>query len=326
VNLIYFYAYSYAYGARYPTRYRHSHLEDFGRLNLMGRVVAEAHRRGIRVVAWVYVLRHRGSWEAHPEWRSLTASGKAYQSGADQYFLSPHHPEAVRWWVGFLDDLLRAVPDIDGVDLAEPVVNWWGAEADYSDAARRALARRAPGARAGDDAWRRLRAEALSDVLRHSAALVKRYGRQVHITTVLTPRADGTFLSQAEQAAQTGFDLEAVLDGTPRPDVLNIELIFQQWAASHRASTIFTPEWTARAARAARAHVRGRAGVIVHVELSQFGGVAPLIPEFARVLRALQADGHEAVDIYAAHLLDAVGAWEVVGTAFSGRMVSRGLP
>jgi len=60
------------------------------------------------------------------------------------------------------------------------------------------------------------------------------------------------------------------------------------------------------------------------VELSKFDGAAPTLPEFARVLRALQTDRHDAVDIYAAHLIDAVGAWEMVRTAFSGPRAALG--
>jgi hypothetical protein len=311
VNLIYFYAYSYAYGARYRTGYRYNAQEDFGRLNLMPRVVAEAHRRGIQVVAWVYPLRHKGAWQAEPQWRSLTATGQPYRSGVDEYFLSPHSPEALAWWLGFLEDLLRAVPGITGVDFAEPVVNWWGAEADYSEVARAAFAQAFPHARPGGPEWRRHRADAMTRVLEESMRLVRRYEKQVHVTTVFTARANGALITPDEQCAETGFDLSAVLEGPVRPDYVNVELIFQQWADAHRAPAVFTPEWTAGAARSAAALLRGRAGFIAHIELSEFGTIRPTLQEFARALRSLRAAGFADVDIYDTSQMDALGAWEV---------------
>lgn len=317
VNTVYFYAYSHAYGSRYRTRYRYNSLEDFGRLDLMSRVVAEAARRGLQVVAWVFPLRHKGAWEAEPQWRSMTASGQPYRVGVDANFLSPHHPEVLRWWLGFLEDLLRAVPGISGVDFAEPVVNWWGVEADYSEAARTSFARAYPGTRPGGPEWRQHRADALTRVLLESARLVRRFGKQVHLTSVFTARANGTLLSPEEQRAETGFDLDAVLDGPGRPDYVNVEIIYQQWADAHRAPAVFTPEWTARAARMATEQLRGRSRFIAHVELTEFGTLRPTVPEFVRVLRSLQADGYADVDVYATHLIDHLGIWDTLGFARS---------
>ncbi len=316
VNLIYYYAYSFAYGARYRTRYEFNREEDFGRLDLLRRLTEAAHRRDLKVIAWVYVLRHKGAWDANPSWRSLTADGQPYAEGFDQYFLSPHQPDAVQWWLGFVDDLLRANPGIDGVDLVEPVVNWWGNAADLSIAARGAFARAYPGAAVGGTAWQEFRANALSAVLEASAGIVKRYGKELHVTMTVPARADGSLMALSVLRQNTGFDLERLLQRA-RPDYVDVELIYQQWVAEHHAPQVFTPEWTARAAAGARALLRGRAQLIVHVELSEFGGVVPSVGEFSRVLRALQREGFGAMDLYATHLLDATGAWEVVRQAFT---------
>ncbi|MDR5683623.1 MAG: hypothetical protein QN163_06330 [Armatimonadota bacterium] len=324
VNLVYFYAYSFAYGARYPTRYLYNAQEDFGRLNLLQRIVSEAHRRGIRVIAWVYVLRHKGAWEARPSWRSLTADGTPYREGFDQYFLSPHHPEAVTWWLGFLEDLLRAVPDLDGVDLAEPVVNWWGDTADHSLAATYAFHRVHPRVRVGGQEWLLFRADALRVVLERSTELARRYGKEVHVTTVMTPEPNGTLISSDAQRDATGFDLDGLLSGRFRPDVVNVELIFQQWASLYRNPGVFTPEWTARAARAADRKVRGRARLVIHVELSSFGTASPTVPDLSRVLTSLQRAGYSSVDVYAGHLIDAIGGWEALRSALLSRIAAHG--
>lgn len=313
VNTVYFYAYGHAYGARYRTRYRYNSLEDFGRLDLMLRVVAEAERRGLQVVAWVFPLRHKGAWEAEPQWRSVTASGQPYRVGFDGNYLSPHHPEALRWWLGFLEDLIRTVPGISGVDFAEPVVNWWGIEADYSEVARTSFARAYPGARSGGPEWRQHRADALTRVLLESARLVRRLGKKVHLTSVFTAQANGTLISPEEQRAETGFDLAAMLDGPARPDYVNVEIIYQQWADAHRTPAVFTPEWTARAARMATEQLRGRSRFIAHVELSEFGTIRPTVPEFVRALRSLQSGGYADVDIYATHLIDSLAVWDALG-------------
>lgn len=322
VTTVYYYAYSFAYGARYRTRYAFTQQEDFGRLDLLRRVIDAAHRRNIKVVAWLYVLRHRGAWEARPEWRSLTADGQPYVQGFDRYFLSPHNPEAVQWWLGFVEDLLRAAPGLDGVDFAEPVVNWWGAVADHSPAARAAFERAHPDAPVGSDAWRRFRAEALGDVLEASIDVVRRYRKDAHVTMTLPARSDGSLLAPAVLAQHTGFDLDRLLRGRSRPDYVNVELIYQQWVAEHQAPEVFTPEWTAAAAAEAQRLIGGRARLVVHVELSAFGGVVPSLPQFARTLRALRGEGVNAIDLYATHLLDSSGAWEAVRQAFGPRVAS----
>lgn len=322
VNTVYYYAYSFAYGARYQTRYAFTEQEDFGRLNLLRRMIEAAHRRNIKVVAWLYVLRHKGAWNARPDWRSLGADGRPYTDGFDQYFLSPHNPEAVQWWLGFVEDLLRRYPDLDGVDFAEPVVNWWGNLADHSPAARAAFRQASPQAAIGGELWQRFRAEALSRVVEASTQVARRYSKAVHVTMTIPARPDGSLMPPAVLARYTGFDLDRILRGPARPDYVNVELIFQQWVAAYGRDEVFTPEWTATAAAAARALVAGRAGLIVHLELSEFGSIVPSIPQLARALRAVRGAGIDAIDLYATHLLDAVGAWDVVRQAFAPRVAS----
>lgn len=322
VNTVYYYAYSFAYGARYRTRYPFTNQEDFGRLDLLRRIIDAAHRRNMKVVAWLYVLRHKGAWEARPDWRSLTADGQPYVQGFDRYFLSPHNPEAVQWWLGFVEDLLRSAPGLDGVDFAEPVVNWWGNLADHSPAARAAFQRAYPEAKIGSDAWRRFRADALSDVLEASVEVARRYRKDAHITMTLPARSDGSLMAPAVLAQYTGFDLDRLLRSQARPDYLNVELIYQQWIAEHQAPEVFTPEWTAAAAAAARRLIGGRARLIVHVELTEFGGVLPSMSQFARTLRALRREGFSAIDLYATHLIDSSGAWDVVRQAFGPQVAS----
>jgi len=49
---------------------------------------------------------------------------KDYRISQDHYPLCVRHPGYRRWWTGFVGELLERYPDLDGVDIGEPVVSW----------------------------------------------------------------------------------------------------------------------------------------------------------------------------------------------------------
>jgi len=242
-------------------------------------------------------------WEAHPDWRQKNADGADYKPDTDSYFLCVRNPEVMQWWLGLLDELLQSYPDLDGVDLAEFQLDLWGDHACYCQHCREQFNQAHPGSAGPSDAWREFRAQGLSRLLLASSRLVHSYGKKVHITTVLTARRDGKLMSSRQVREATGFDLEAILSSPDRPEVLQAELIWQQWAAIYGDRNTFTPEWTASAVRQAKAMFRGRAGLIAHVEVTDFGAGGLDGPRLARTIASATQAGPLGVDIYDAHLL-----------------------
>jgi uncharacterized protein YdaL len=317
VNTVYVSAYNVEYGAYYRTDHLHSTESEYGRQDLLGKLLAAAHARGIRVVAALYDHQHRGAWEARPDWRAKTSSGGDYNPpGTDiQYYLSTGNPEAAAWWRGFLRDLLDRYPDLDGIELREPIVNWWGPEADYNPAVSRAFLAAHPGEPLGGETWRDFRADMLTGFLKQSIALIRSRGLFVHVTTVATTAPDGALMPASYVAYETGFDLDGLLGGPNRPDAIKVELIWQQWARAY-GRIAFSPEWTRDAARAFLRQVGGRTETVVHVELTDFGRSTISVEEFLRTLRAADLPRAAGVDFYSLHLADVKGAWPAVRAVF----------
>ncbi|HUU54302.1 MAG TPA: family 10 glycosylhydrolase [Armatimonadota bacterium] len=303
VNLVYFYAYNRVYGARYRTSYPGNIMEDYGRQDLLRHMIREAHRRGVKVVAWVQGVQHKQIWQTHPAWRQKNADGSDYKPDADSYFLCVRNPEVVQWWLGLLDELLTAYPDLDGIDLAEFQLDLWGDHACHCEHCRSQFAQARPHDPVPGDAWREFRADGLTRLLLASSRLAHSYSKEVHITTVLTARRDGKLMSSAQVRNAIGFDLEGVLSSPDRPDVLQAELIWQQWAAIYNDKATFTPEWTKSAVSQAKDMLRGRARLIAHVEVTDFGSGGLDGPRLAHTIASAIQGGATGIDIYDAHLL-----------------------
>jgi hypothetical protein len=319
VNLVYFYAYNRVYGARYQTRYAGNIMEDYGRQDLLRHVIREAHRRDIKVVAWLQGLQHKQMWEAHPEWRERAVDGSDYKPDRDSYFLCPRNPQVIAWWIGLVDDLFTNYPDLDGLDLAEFQVDLWGDNSCYCEHCRSQFARLRPAEAVPGRGWREFRADGLTRVLLASNRLAHSYGKEAHITTVFTARPDGSLMSSSQVRDAIGFDLDGVLNSSDRPDVIQAELIWQQWAALHSDGETFTPEWTRRAVGQAKKMVGGRARLMAHVEVTDFGSGDLDGPGLARTIAAAMAGLPDGVDIYDAHQLEGTeGATRYLQLAWLG--------
>lgn len=125
VTRVLYRAYDPQYGAFYRTEYTYNEMGDFGRFDLLEKILFECHKRDIEVYAWFPVLNHAGAWNAHPEWREKGVSGEDYREEDTGllYPLCTRKPPVRKWWLGFLNDFLVTYPDIDGVDFGEPVVS-----------------------------------------------------------------------------------------------------------------------------------------------------------------------------------------------------------
>ena len=304
VNLIYYYAYNRVYGARYRTSYPGNIMEDFGRQDLLTYMLQSAHSRGLKVIAWFYGPQHKRIWETHPKWREKTADGRDYRPTADSYYLCVRNPEVVKWWLGFIDDILVHYPDLDGVDIAEAQVDTWGDHACHCRECRNQFTQSYPRQPVGGTSWRQFRADGLSRLLLATNHLAHGYGKEAHLTTVFTAKADGRLMAPGIIRDATGLDLDAILSSTDRPDVIQAELIWQQWAATYQDPVTFTAEWTHQAVDEAKYLTAGRARLIAHLEVTDFG-LGPLDgPRLGTTVAAAVQGAPYGIDVYDAHLID----------------------
>jgi hypothetical protein len=154
------------------------------------------------------------------------------------------------------------------------------------------------------DTWRRFRADGLTRVLLASSRLAHSYGKKTHITTVFTAGRDGKLMSSRQVRDAMGFDLEGVLAGPSAPDVVQAELIWQQWAALYDDSRTFSADWTSEAVRQAKRMVAGRARLIAHVEVTDFGRGSLDGPGLAHTIAAAVQGQPYGVDIYDSYQLE----------------------
>ena len=319
VNTVFCYAYNVDGGAAYRTRYRGASISDWGRQDLLGHLVEACRVRGIRVVAWLYSGRDRGMWLRHPEWRERSADGKEYNPLRlhATYFLCPRNPEVRRWYSGLLADLARRYPGLAGIELCEPLVNWWGDQACYCEVCRGEFASAYPGARPGGPTWRRFRAAGLTEFLSRCLEAVADEGTDTYIMTISDAWSNGAILSPQRQAEESGFDLDALLDGPRPPDWVNFEIIWQQWAAIYGTET-FNPDWAAEAAQQLTRRTDGRARVILHVELTDFGGQEMTPAKMAQTISRVSVTRPDGVECYHSAEIDRKAAWSVLKGSFEG--------
>lgn len=317
VNLIYINAYNVQYGAYYQTSYRYNSENEYGRQDLLGKLITAAHARGIQVFAAFYDHQHRGAWEQNPSWRAERQNGSAYNPpGVDvQYYLSIKNAPAAHWWRGFIGDILHTYPNLDGIELREPIINWWGTEADHNPAFDAAFARAYPHSPLNGSDWIRFRSQSLTAFLKAETHIIHAADRLVHVTTVADVHPSGAILTNAEESADTGFDAKALMRGPDRPDAIKVEFIWQQWANVY-GFVSFTPEWTRRAAEAylKATHTTGR--MIAHVELTDFGRSGITADEFYRTLRYADVPGAIGLDFYSAALADKKHAWPAIAAVY----------
>jgi hypothetical protein len=319
VNTVFCYAYNVDEGAAYRTRYRGASTSDWGRQDLLGHLLEACHGRGVRVVAWLYSGRDRGMWLRHPEWRERTAGGKEYNPLRlhATYFLCPRNPEVRRWHAGLVQDLARRYPTLDGIELCEPLVNWWGDQACYCEVCRREFAAAHPREALGGPAWRRFRAQGLGGFLSHCLEAISQEGIDTYIMTISDAWSNGAILSPQRQADESGFDLDALLDGPHPPDWVNFEVIWQQWAAIYGAE-VFNSRWAAEAAQQLVRRTDGRARVVLHVELTDFGSQQMTPAKIAETISRVSAARPNGIECYHSAAVDSKAAWSVLKRSFEG--------
>jgi len=317
VNTVFFYAYNVGEGAAYRTRYDGASISDWGRQDLLGHLLEACRARDIGVVAWLYSGRDRGAWERHPEWRERTADGREYSPLRlhATYFLCPRNPEVRRWYVGLLRDLARRYPTLDGIELCEPLVNWWGDQACHCAVCRREFAAAHAGERVGGPVWRAFRAEGLTEFLSECMRGISEEKLDSYVMTISDAWSNGAILSPRRQAEESGFDLDALLDNPYPPDWVNFEVIWQQWAAIYGEET-FNPTWAAETAQQLMRRTDGRARVLLHLELTDFGSQRMTPAKMADTISRVSAARPDGIECYHSTAIDQKAGWSVLKRAY----------
>ncbi|UCE06722.1 MAG: DUF2334 domain-containing protein [bacterium] len=310
VNTIFFKAYDPIYGAKYKTSYDLNIIADYGKQDLLKHMLRACSKNDIQVIAWIPAFQHKAAWEKHPGWRVKSADGTDYKPTDYSYFLCPANPAVRQWWLGFLKDLLKRYKEVDGIDIAEPIINWKGNRCfcNYCRQSSENIA---------ENIHHNITSEGLTETLNSSIKLIHEFNKIACITTVASVHQDGRILTTAEQMNLTGLDLDNILNEKDKPDWINVELMWQQWADKINNEKIFTPEWTKQAAKAIIRQIDDRATVIGHLEMTSFGHQRVDAAELSKSILATKAGGIEHIDLYDTHLIDNENAWETVEEAFA---------
>jgi len=306
VNTVYFKAYDPIYGAKYKTSYKLNKVSDYGKQDLLKHMIRACLKNKIKVFAWIPAFQHKTAWEKHPEWRVKLSDGSDYKPTEDSYFLCPANPEVREWWLGFLKDLLKHYKDLDGVDIAEPIITWKGHRCfcQYCENSAK---------QEGDNFTS---ANGLTETLAASVELIHKFNKTVCITTVASVHPDGRVATIEEQKQRTGFDLKGVLSANDKPDWISFEFMWQQWAQHFNEHQIFTPEWIKNAVKTILNQVDGRTKVIGHLELTSFGQIIVDAKKLLKSIYIAKEAGLEHIDLYDTHLIDKENAWEAVKDGF----------
>ena len=310
INAVYVKVYDPVYGAVYRTRYPHNIQTDYGRLNLLKSLIKTGHKHGILIYAWIPAFQHKQAWEAHPEWRSKEADGRDYRPDENSYHLCVRNPDYRKWWIGFVEELLKRYRDLDGVDIAEPVVSWKPGLACHCGHCREALNRYADSTHTTrSSAFEFTRSAALTSLIEETCRLVHSCGKIVSVTSLTTAYSSGSLYSAREQQSSTGFDLVGILDSDHKPDILNMEILWQQWADFWNDTTIFQPEWTEQAVRNVISQVDNRTKLVIHVEMTPIGNTRVPDSLFVRSICSALDGGAQGIDFYDSYQADNRGLW-----------------
>ncbi|MBM3464196.1 MAG: hypothetical protein FJX76_19035, partial [Armatimonadetes bacterium] len=99
----------------------------FAGVDVLQPLIEEAHRLGIEVHAWIWVMK-QSRWREndprpggpilalHPEWTALNKEGRAVSPGSSYYWLCPSRPEVRGFLLGMMEELVARYP-LDGIHL-----------------------------------------------------------------------------------------------------------------------------------------------------------------------------------------------------------------
>ena len=299
-NTIYFRAASPYYGAYWdqPITPDLNSEGGHGRNDLFPRVIEKAHAEGVTIIAYVEPNRMKSVWDANPEWREKDAAGNDYLP--DYFPLSVFNPGYLQWTATFITELLDM--GADGVDIAECDYVGWGSAATYDASANARYFAEYPRGSLGDENWVFLRRQVLTEWYEMIGHLVHAKQKEFHVTYTWASQPNGDLFDNADISDATGFSFDDLLALLPaaRPDFMVAELMWQAEAARH-GGPVFSASWTESAAKQFTAFVAGRAGAIVHVEVTPFSGAAGMVapmPDDIETSMALALEHSDGADVY----------------------------
>jgi uncharacterized protein YdaL len=316
INTLFFKAYDPDYGAVYKTSYSYNQKTDYSSKDFMRLFLDAAHRYNIRFMVWLPVLEHKGAWTSRPDWRIKRDDGTDLMPLETRSFLCVRNQQVVDWYVGFVNDILKRYPDIDGIDCAEPTIVW---KNNITCECRLCAKDLGTGTAAMSAPSIDKRAEALTRLLSNVSHAVHTAGKLFCVTIVPTVDRQAGVLPFAMQKRISGLDPDGLLDVVDRPDWLAAELLWQQWANTYDDPKTFVPAWTQTAIGRTLREVAGRVHVVAHVELTPLGPVEVSPADLQQSISAARMGGAQSIELYDTHLADSLGAWDVIRTAWQSR-------
>lgn len=317
VNTIFMMTYNPTYGAFYKTSYPHTKVEGgFGSQDILGELIKTAHEKNIKVVAWLPVNNFKKVWEDYPEWRQKRRDGSDYKPGPYSYYLSSFNPDFKDWYAGFLDDLLKRYPDLDGIEGAEAVIDErWDGSATYDTYSNNAYFKAYPDGKLGDNNWRKFRAKGLTEVYGILIQRAHAHNTASYVVQTWAAKRDGRLMLSSDIRDGCGFDFDGIMSSQYKPDYIIAELIWQQWAAEYKDEETFTPEWTEQAAKEFMSFVNGRVIGLVHVELTGWASRSITNREFEISLKKA-FDFSGGADFYDHKQASDRNAWESIKAVY----------
>ncbi|WP_413578429.1 hypothetical protein ACLVWU_07810 [Bdellovibrio sp. HCB290] len=316
VNTLFLYAYVSNHGAFYPTDYPLTEVEThFGEKNIFKELYTLAMAHDFHVVAVISVTDNKSVWDARPAWRSKMLTGQDYKPMSQTYLLSAWHPEYRAWLKGFIQDLTSKFPELYAIEAVEPTVDcYWRMEADYNPEANKAFFARYPAGQLGDDNWKIMRAEGITDLLAMMAEISHSQGIKAGVVQTWPAHSDGSLFKSEEVRDDVGFDLNEILNlqGAKKMDFVVGELLWQQWLGEHGTS-VFNPAWTLPASLKFQEIVANRSEVIIHIEISTWHGqhssVTPNLQQFQESLEVI-SEVVPHIDVYDYSQIENRSAWD----------------
>ena len=316
VNTIYLYAYNSVNGAFYQTNYPMTEVEfHLGRQDIFGEIYRLARARGMRVIACLSIFDFKIVWQKNPDWRSKLLNGTDYKPFAHAYLLSTWHPDFKKWFRGFIADLAMRFPELYAIEAIEPTVDaFWMKEADFNPIANQEFYERYPGAKLGDNNWKKFRARGVTKLLAIMAEEAHRQNIFAGVVQTWPAKPNADLYSNDEVRDKIGYNLDDILNlqGSQKMDFVMGEFLWQQWAAEY-GNPAFTPEWTRRVSHEFIQFVGARSKPIIHVEISPWHGehssITPTDAEFHQTILAIK-DFVSGIDVYDHSQIENRKAWD----------------
>lgn len=309
INTVYFKAYDPQFGAVYKTSYIYNHKTDYSNKDLLGIFSKACSENDMRLILWLPMLEHRGAWLAKPEWRYIPSQIKHQKKIETQGLLCFSNVEVQKWWFGFVEDILKKYPLVNGIDFAEPGIVLPNNTFCQCDICKSKIGTH--NSTALPKEIERISAE-FTNFISKSNQLVKKYNKTTTLTFIATVNNTGKLESLQKQKYLSGIDLPMLLNDEYCPDFICAEVLWQQWADHFDDPVRFTPDWTKEIFKELLLEIGHRSSLIAHVELTSLGGVNVTPQDLNLSVKAAKKAGIQSVEFYDTHIADSLQAWNEI--------------